>query len=273
MADHLVSLPEHFQSVQSREPGCSRFRYIAAALANIVQIARPGKYANPQAMVTRIYEDYTGQADVPANTSILSKEQVLAYLTSQGIAYIDEAARLSDINALKHEMQAQNLRDVVQLLVLTDETKLRHAGTGQPLHNWAPITSPGAACALIRVGYSDSVANAYYLDAELSPAFTQPVPIEWSCLEAAGLVACISVLLGVKQAPPADFNYFAGVDVENQMLPPNQWPIPEPPRPTINVDELTGLLSTANQALEASNQANAAAKQAHQDILVKLGRG
>ncbi len=273
MADHLVTLPEHFQSVQSREPGCSRLRYMAAALANIVQIASPGKYVNPQAQVSRIYEDYTGQADVPANTSNLSKEQVLAYLTSQGIAYIDEAPRLSDINALKHEMQAQNLRDVVQLLVLADETKLRHATTGQPLHNWAPTTSPGAACALIRVGYSDSVANAYYLDAELSPAFTQPVPIEWSCIESAGLIACISVLLGVKQAPPADFSYFAGVDVENQMLPPNQWPIPVPPKLEVDVDKISNTVIASRQALQTMRQTVDALDAAHQTILVSIGRG
>lgn len=273
MADHLVPLSEHFQSVQSREPGCSNFRHIAASLANIAQIACPGKYANPQSQVSRIYEDYTGQADLPGNTIGLTKEQALAYLTSQGIAYIDETPRFNDINALKHEMQAQNLAGVLQLLVLADETKLRHAGNGLPLHNWAPTASPGASCSLIRDGYSDSTTRAYYIDAELSPAFTQPVPIEWECIEAAGLLACIAILPGVKQAPPADFSYYAGVDVEGKMLPPNQWPIPEAPKPVINIDEIMSTLDASNQAMEAATQAIAAAQVAHQSVLVKLGRG
>jgi hypothetical protein len=272
MADHLITLPEHFQSVQSREPGYSRFRHMAASLVNAVLIASPGKIANPQAQVSRVYEDYTGQPDIPANTNGLTKEQALAYLTSQGVVFIDETPRFSDITALKHEMQAQNLQGVFQLLLLADESKLRHAGNGLPLHNWVS-TSPGASCSLLRVGYSDTVSNAYYIDAELSPAFTQPVPIEWGGIESAGLLACIAILPGVKQAPPPDFSYFAGVDVENQMLPPNQWPVPVPPKPEINVDEIGSTVVASRQALQTMRQTVDALDAAHQNILVSIGRG
>ncbi len=272
MADHLIKLPEHFQSVQSREPGCSNFRNIAASLANIVQIATPGKYANAQTQVSRIYEDYTQQPDISANAVGLTKDQALAYLTSQGIEYIDETSRFNDVNALKHEMQAQNLRGVFQLLVLADETKLRHAVSGLPLHNWI-AASPVSSCSLLRVGYSDSTTNAYYIDAELSPAFEQPIPIDWGCIEAAGLLACIAILPGVRQTPPVDFSYFAGTAVDGTMLPPNEWPIPEPPKLEVNVDELVSTLSETNQALESAAQAISAATVAHQQIMVKLGKG
>lgn len=266
MSSHLILLPSHFSSVQAIEPGHSKSRHIAASLANIKQIVQPGSCANFQALVSDIYQQYTDQPDIPANGIGLTKEQALAYLTAQGIAYIDLTPELSDVASFKHEIQAQNISGVLQLFVLNDGSQLKHGVSGLPLHNWA--TSPSAT-SLIRVGYSDDVPNAYYIDSELSLAFEQPVPVSWDSVNASGILACFAILPASVEAPPADFRYFAGVDANGAMLPPNVWPVPAP---TVNVESAvssaTALLTVADQLAAAA----AAIKSSAQSVLSDLGK-
>lgn len=259
MPDHYVTLPDNFISVQANEPGCSPTRYVAAALANIVEIVQPGKVANPQSLVSRLYQQATGQPDLPSNTIGITKAQALSILADWGIVTIDMADQFGNIDALKHEIQAQNLANVFQLFVLNDASKLTYGrADGQPgplLHNWPGVAS---GCALLRVGYSDSIPIAYYIDADLSPAFQQPIPLRWDSVEGAGLLSCIAILpKEVTQAPPASFRYFAGVDAEDNLLTPNPWPVPVPPKPTIDADEF----ATTINALRALDQQTASARE------------
>ncbi len=265
MGTYSIPFPDGFSPVHAYEFGHAPSRQIAASLAMLAEIAHPGQWKSPQELTSAIYEQYCGP-DLPTNPAALTREQALAWLAQQGINTIDLSARYgASLDDLKHEMQAQNLSGVAQLILLRDETPLRHATTLQPLHNWL-AGAPGKAASIIRVGYSDDAPYALYLDSALSPAFSQPVPILWPDVEQAGLLSVIAVLPHGVEAPPPEFRYFAGVDESGHMLPPNPWPVPVPPKPEINVEEISTTLSAAQQAIQAL-------QLAHQSILQSLGRG
>ncbi len=255
MSDHLVLLPSHFSPVQAVEPGHSKSRHIAASLANIQQILLPNSCAHFQALVSDIYAHYTGQPDIPANTLGMTRDQALDYLSALKLAVIDMTPQLNDIHSFKQELQCVTISGLPVFLMLADEAQLKlgqpDGSEGAPLHNWL-TTSPGAATSLIRVGYSDSVANAYYYDSLLSPAFDQPVAIPWQSVQDSTILCCLAVLpASITVAPPTDFRYFAGVDANGAMLPPNVWPVPAPPAPTLDVASAT---VSAQAFLAASQQ-------------------
>ena len=277
MPDYHVTLPDHFLSVQAFEPGRSRNRALAAALADLQEFAQPGRCANPQQHASDIYTAYAG-ADTPQNQTALSAANALDYLAQQGMNALDMAALLwgaADEQslrtagqaagqseetiaatiatamearqlALKHEIQAQNMNDVPQLLILATDSPLTSAATGQPLHNWS---APGVsqAAALIRVGFSTDVANAFYLDPALSAAFAQPVPVSWDEILKAGIAACIAVLPPGVPLPPADFHFAAGVDPTTGSTLANRWPVPKP-----EID-VTGALAQLQAMLTAGD--------------------
>jgi hypothetical protein len=278
MADHLIASPAGFRPVCANEPGKSPTRQGAAALVTLVQLVGAGMWKDPQAYVGEVYEEITGQPDVPANQQGVTKAQVLAWLTTHNIATIDMDPLLSDPVSLKHEIQAQNLSGVRQLLVLGREDILKHAVTGAVLHNWL-INSPGQPASLIREGYSDSVAYAYYLDVALNASFAQPVPITWDDIQASGLLACIAILPAGVEAPPSDFRFFAGLDSTGSMLPPNPWPVPAPVPVAVDVESVSSTLTSmetaftaADQALQAATQALQAAGAARESILASIGK-
>jgi hypothetical protein len=261
MADHRISLPNNFAPVLAIEPGRSRTRHVAAALANIQEIIQPGSSANYQSLVSQIYEEATKEPDIPANTIGMSKADVLAYLDNRGIAYIDMSSAYANIIDLKREMQAQNLAGVMQLLILADESKLSYGTTGVPLHNWSAQAPATGSASMLRIGYSDDVATADYLDSDLPPNFTQPVPVSFDSIEAAGLLGVIAILPAGVTAPPADFRYFTGTtgpDGTGTLLPPNQWPVPEPPQPVIDLTQAQAILQEWQNAEITANQSRAA---------------
>jgi hypothetical protein len=278
MADYLMKLPQSFEPVYAHAFGRSPARHIAASLAVIAQFVKPSLLArlSPQALATQIYEQYTGQPDIPSNTIGMTKAQVLDWLRSQQIGYIDMADQLSDLSTVKHEFQAQDISGVCQLFILDDGSHLRYAKNTQALHNWIePSSDAPTSTSLVRIGFSDSQPQAYYLDGEAAPAFSQPLPILWQDLVDAGILACIAILPdGVSEAPPPSFRYFAGVDPQSgQLLPPNKWPVPVPPAPVIDVDQIASTLSAADTAITAINEAVAAVQAAHQNLLALLQRG
>ena len=278
MADHLIPVPASFVPVQAAETSKSPARHMAASLVMLVELlGGQGVWKSPQDFVSSIYEQVTGHPDIPANTDGINKDQAIAYLSSIGIGAYDLIARFDNLTDLKHEIQALNLHGLPQLIVLSREDKLTQAFTRTPLHNWLGVGEQGLTCSIIRVGYSDDAPDgqlpyAYYLDGLLPPAFKQPVPIAWQDVENSGLLAVLAVLPPGVEIPPESFHFYGGQDAEGRVIV-NQWPIPEPPKVSVDVDSVSASLSAASQAIVTATEALTTATQAHQAILAALGKG
>jgi hypothetical protein len=276
--DHLISIPSSFVPVQAVEPGTSPTRHIAASLVMLAELlGAKAVWKSPQDFVSAVYEDITGHPDVPANLDSITKDQAVAYLATLDIEAYDLIARFDNLTDLKHEIQALNLAGLPQLIVLAREDKLSQAFTHVPLHNWLGVSEQGQACSIIRVGYNDEASDgqlpyAYYLDGLLPPAFKQPVPIAWQDVENSQLIACLAVLPPGVAVPPESFRFYGGQDPEGHPIV-NQWPIPVPAKPEIDVDSLSSTLAAANQALTSASQAVSAAQLAHQTVLALIGKG
>ncbi len=238
MSDHIVHLPQHFQYVYQFQAGRSQYTCVAACLSMIGQISYPGRWQSPVTLMHDIYSHFNGD-DVPSNTNGMTHEQALEWLHSANIGAIDMNHLVSDPNALKAEIQAQNQQSVCQLITVADESKLKYAkNRTDRLHNWVDT---GLSHAILRVGYSDTDAYGLYFEPAASLAFPHPLPILWEDIEASGIQTCLAAMPPGVGVPPANFSYQHG-----------QWPAP---RPSVNLDEAAHRIDVLIQELETASTA------------------
>ncbi len=222
MADHLVHLPEHFGYVYQFEAGKSNERCCEACLSMVAQIAFPGRYQDPKALMHELYVELVGKgdphSDVPSNLNGTTKEEALAWLSKVGIGHIDLSHLLGDLDNLKHELQAQNAQSVCQIITVHDMSKLRYAANDGLLYHWKG-GGEGVSHVILRVGYSDSDGYGLYFDPAASPALPHPLPISWQSILEAGIQWVCSIMPFHVDVPPEGFSYQRA-----------QWP-PAQPKP------------------------------------------
>lgn len=190
MTDHIVHLPEHFSYCYQFQSGCSNERCCEACLSMVSQIAFPGRYQDPKALMHELYVELVGKGDPhsdnPSNLNGTTKEECLGYLTKVGIGHIDMSHLLGDLDNLKHELQAQNAQSVCQIITVHDMGKLRYAKNNGLLYDWKG-GGEGVSHVILRVGYSDSDGYGLYFDPAASPALPHPLPISWQSILEAGI--------------------------------------------------------------------------------------
>ncbi len=218
MTDFMVKLPSNFRYVPQFETGKSQYRCVEASLSMAGQIAYPARYANPQLLMSQIYQKYVGP-DVVGDRNGTTREQTLEWLQAQNIGFIDmqhliDAGQIEELHA---EISAQNRQDVCQIFSIGDESFLKHAKTGHTLHNWADALNHGSHT-MLRVGYSDDQGYAYYEEPAAAPNFSEPVPIMWQNFLDGKIVGCIAIMPAGVKVPPAGFSF------QNA-----KWPAPKPP--------------------------------------------
>lgn len=197
--DHVIPLPANFRYVYQFQSGKSQYRCVEACLAMAGQIAYPDRYADPVALMDQIYTQYVGP-DVASDTKGTTAAQAIAWLQSQHIGYIE--MDVSNLDALKTEIQQMNLAGVPQIISIGDESYLKYAKTGQTLHNWSDALNHGSH-SMLRVGYSDSEGYGLYFEPAAAPNFAEPVPIEWQDFVDGKIVGCIAIFPhGMQEYPP-----------------------------------------------------------------------
>ena len=250
MTDFMIHLPSNWRYVYQFQAGKSQYRCVEACLAMAGQIAYPDRYADPVALMDQIYTQYVGP-DIASDQKGTTREQALDWLQKQGIGHIDLQHYLDagDIEGLHAEIMAMNKQSVAQLITIGDESFLKHAVTGLPLHNWADALNHGAHT-MLRVGFSDESGAAYYMEPAAAPNFSEPVPILWQDFLDGKVVGCIAIMPFGVVAPPASFSYQHGV-----------WPIPPAPKPVIDFEKvLANLNAIAGVGGQLTNLANDIAK-------------
>lgn len=196
--DHVIPLPANFRYVYQFD-GNSQYKCVEACLAMAGQIAYPDRYANPKQLMDQIYTQYVGP-DVASDTRGTTAAQAIEWLQSQHIGYIE--MDVSNLDALKTEIQQMNLAGVPQIISIGDESYLKYAKTGQTLHNWADSLNHGSH-AMLRVGFSDSEGYGLYFEPAAAPNFAEPVPIEWQDFVDGKIVGCIAIFPhGMSEYPP-----------------------------------------------------------------------
>lgn len=215
MTDHLVHLPEHYVYCYQFADGKSNERCAEACMAMVGQIAFPGRWQNPIALMDQLYTQYVGP-DVPTDRNGTSKEQVLGWLEAEKIGHIDMTHLLSDLDTFKHEIQAQNAQSVCQIITVNDMSKLRYAKNDGLLYHWKG-GGAGVSHVILRVGYSDDQGYGLYFDPAASPDLPHPLPISWQSILEAGIGWSCAIMPMRVDVPPAGFSYQTG-----------QWPAPAP---------------------------------------------
>jgi hypothetical protein len=242
MADFMVKLPSNFRYVYQFD-NSSQFKCVEAVLAMAGQIAYPSRYPNPHQLMDQIYTKYVGP-DVPGDRNGTTPEEAKAWLTSQGIGFIDmqplidsgETAKIHD------QVMAQNKQNVVQIISIGDESFLKHAKTGHTLHNWADALNHGSHT-MLRVGFSDNEGFAYYMEPAAAPNFTEPVPIAWQNFLDGGISGCIAIMPAGVKVPPegVHFDWTA-----------HEWPAPKPVFDFAKTATTVGGMMQAVDALKAA---------------------
>lgn len=248
MTEYMVRLPESFSYVGQFEAGKSLRRDVAAVLAMVGEIAWPGRWQSPTMLMSKIYEHYTGTVDSSGNTRALTRDNMLDWLHTLNIGFIDMAPLIGgDMSALRAEMEAQNRQSVCQIITVGDESQLRYAANrNDKLHNWLSVSDAGQHHTFLRVGYDDGQNIGYYAEPAASSAFPSPLPMLWDDVVAAQIFSVIAIMPFNVPAPPAGFSFQSG-----------QWPTPPP---KIDTESASARIDVVTQALQAALAALQATK-------------
>lgn len=281
--DHRVELKppwrylNQFASSQwATDPSTMRCGPDATAMA--AELAYPGRWI-PEELLDELYRKWAGP-DVASDQQGTTIQQITAWLASVKIGFIDmqplvDEFRSGNKDPLRLELGAMNHQGVPQILTVVDEAPMYEAVPnphydaadansspyirGPMLHPWA---KPGEYSHVIfRVGYSDSEGYGLYADGA-APSFCvnkagqfEPVKILWSDIEAAGVMHCLAIMPSGVPTPPSGFDYRSGT-----------WP--EPPKPTLDPEELIKDIEAMQTQID---QERAASDARLKSILAELG--